>query len=270
MYLEKINIIPQGMSSTLSNHLSDSALCINRDSALSVENSSNKFFDVKYSTKEGVNKVEEPIYIDMSGNNAFLKEKIDCSDSDYVDINEIVNLTEKNKIIAKDVIVNKSITNKLIFDEDIMSDNSHKKLEEIYVSEFDRYFSLTQLINESERFISSEIQSLLEKEISVLEDRVKCELLMIKTDMMGKLSELVNNASFKNKFLQETQEISFRDLIFRNDGKNYYLTNIFSKILNSYYKDIDSSKVKDIKRINDISNAIISFSLAKYHKEGFK
>ncbi|MCK9780993.1 hypothetical protein, partial [Proteus columbae] len=72
---------------------------------------------------------------------------------------------------------------------------------------------------------------------------------------------------FKDKLFQETKDISLKELISKKDKKNYYLTNIFSRLLNGYHKDINYSKIENIKRINDISNAIISLVLAKHDKE---
>lgn len=112
MYLEKINIIPQGMSSTLSNHLSDSALCINRDSVLSVENSSAYFVSIK--------------------------DPVDELESDYMDIHDIIKISQSEKVRhhARGVISlcdEKCILEKYdyLFEEKIKIEEKRKKMKEV-------------------------------------------------------------------------------------------------------------------------------------------
>ncbi|OAT48614.1 hypothetical protein M997_1076 [Proteus hauseri ATCC 700826] len=281
MNVDNMKIMPQGMSSVLQKKISEIVLFINRDSVLSIVNSSNKFLDVKCSTGEYISEVEGSIYMDERDKIAYLKKEKYTSDSYFIDTNEKINFSE-NEMITDEVMVNKSIMNELIDDEDAMnydnksiiddegkmnSDNK-ERLKEIYTSQIDKYFSFIQLTNEDERIISSKIQFLLQKEIVFLEGFIEIEILNIKMKMVEKLSELVENCNFKEELLQKTKGMTLKDLLFRKDKENYYLTNIFSETLKKYYKYINRSKLYDIKRNKDASNSIISLVLAKYDKEG--
>lgn len=298
MLLGNIKPISQETPSVLSNYIPDNELYINRYLVLSIKNSSNKLINIKESTEKYIHEIEKSTYINISDKDTCQKEQIynpgakteteteaktetetgteteaktetetkTETESDYVDMDELSIFSEKYKMITKDVMDNELIIDELITDEEIMIYNSHKKLEGIYRNDFDRYFSLIHLINESDDFISLEVKSLLEKEIAIL-GSFSCELLSVKNKIMESLSELVNNSKFKDKLFQETKEISLKELISKKDKKNYYLTNIFSRLLNGYHKDINYSKIENIKRINDISNAIISLVLAKHDKE---
>lgn len=85
MYLEKIKTISQGMSSILSNHISDTDLCINRDSVLSIENSSDEFVGVKCLENKSMGELDEPIYMDMSKGVACVSNSYENSYENFYD-----------------------------------------------------------------------------------------------------------------------------------------------------------------------------------------
>ncbi|WP_193014883.1 hypothetical protein [Proteus sp. FME41] len=181
-------------------------------------------------------------------------------------------ISEKNNMITHKIMKNELIDNEIMVDKEVINNMSHKELSNIYTNEIDRYFSLIHLMNQSDDIISPQIKKMLNYQLNVLQnglsDEEKSFLLNIRMKIIINLSALINYSNFKNELLLETNKNSFHDLISREDGHNYSLTNLFSNVLKKNNKDIDFSKIKDIKKINDISNSIISLVLAKYDKEG--
>lgn len=326
-------------SSTLSIDSIDTNIYMKYDPIISIRNSTNKLTNHADITIDS-NYIEESDYMDMGGNNNYLKKDIDdlnsehdyeeidsddsdSDDSDYVDFHKYYVLSDKNKSsfnkesypsnindknrtlkensevskfssssikikettsfsdeqhkigeenyrIKKQNIKNELLTNEIIGNEELVNDMSHKELDNKNKnkSKIERYFSLIELVNKSSDAISPKIKELLNKEINLLKDNLKSDFFKIKEKIIIKLSELINHPGFKNKLLLKTNEFSLNYLINKEDKGDYLLTTLFSKVAKEYHKSINSSKVKDINKINEISNAIISLAIAQYDKEG--
>lgn len=266
------------------------------------ENSENSEDSENSESSESSENREESVYMEMEGKiNSLEKdiddiysdhdyEEIDSLDSDYVTfdeyyssskINNESNDIENNKIMTlfeyqykisnkdnlstKEIIINELIMDEITGREKITNDVMHKGLGHINESKTNRYLSLVKLLNKTN---SPKIKELINKEINTLKNEFKIDFLKIKTKIVIKLSELIKHPNFKNRLLLETNKITLNELISKESRGDYYLTTLFSKLAKEYNKRINLSKIKDIEKINDISNSIISLVLAQYDKEG--
>lgn len=174
-------------------------------------------------------------------------------------------IRNKDNVSTKEIIINELIMDEITGREEITNDVMHKGLGNRNESKTDRYFSLVQLVNQTN---SQKIKELINKEINTLKSELKSDFLKVKTKIVIKLSELIEHSNFKNRLLLETNKITLNELISKESRGDYYLTTLFSKLAKEYNKRINLSKIKDIEKINDISNSIISLVLAQYDKEG--
>ncbi|WP_273801819.1 hypothetical protein [Proteus vulgaris] len=174
-------------------------------------------------------------------------------------------IRNKDNVSTKEIIINELIMDEITGREEITNDVMHKGLGNRNESKTDRYFSLVQLVNQTN---SQKIKELINKEINTLKIELKSDFLKVKTKIVIKLSELIEHPNFKNRLLLETNKITLNELISKESRGDYYLTTLFSKLAKEYNKRINLSKIKDIEKINDISNSIISLVLAQYDKEG--
>ncbi|UPK81863.1 hypothetical protein LW139_03910 [Proteus vulgaris] len=293
----------QMVSSVLSTSSVDTDIYVEYNPILLIRNSENNFIShtnpkIHSGNSENSENREESVYMEMGGKINSLEKDIDdiYSDHDYEDIdsldsnyeyyssskinnesndienNKIMTLFEyqykisnKDNLSTKEIIINELIMDEITGREKITNDVMHKGLGHINESKTNRYLSLVKLLNKTN---SPKIKELINKEINTLKNEFKIDFLKIKTKIVIKLSELIKHPNFKNRLLLETNKITLNELISKESRGDYYLTTLFSKLAKEYNKRINLSKIKDIEKINDISNSIISLVLAQYDKEG--
>ncbi|WIV89174.1 hypothetical protein [Proteus appendicitidis] len=206
MYLEKINIMPQGMYSILANQVSDTDLSINRDSVLSMKNSSHEFIGIKCLESKTMEVLDEPIYMDMS-------KDISCVSNSYeIFYDKIADGYFSNKSLF---IKNEKI--KPFFDLD------KKEQESIFNDLKNKGFDTNRLLNKEllESPINKSINELVEENIYE-EMNQHCPLkekleLEEKLDFIDGLSKIIcknnnMNGKFKDELIKSMNEVSLKAL----------------------------------------------------------
>ncbi|MBG6031350.1 hypothetical protein I5E97_09835 [Proteus hauseri] len=251
MYLENINIIPQGMSSILSNHLSDSALCINRDSVLSVENSSGKFVDTKDLNSKLIDVKEEPIYMAMS------RTMGSISNSHEIYYDELSHGYFFNKSLF---IENRKINFFVDLDE--------KEIEKIFSDLKNKGYDVNQLL--TKKSLESTIDKSIEENIYETIDN-NC-LLKEKLELIDELSNVIstNNqlkGNFKDNLIKVINDIPLSELFSSCEKyeEQYEIQDSFliSRFIYRFIDDFNKSNNNKIKVNEDLKRRLNSIVLLK-------
>ncbi|MBG2709156.1 hypothetical protein I4558_08790 [Proteus mirabilis] len=236
MFLDKINIESQGMSSILSNHILDTALFISRDSVLSIENSSGEFIGDKYLENKSMDELDEPIYMDM-------RKDISCVSNSY----EIIY-----DEIADGYFFNKSL---FIKNERIncFSNLNESERESIFNDLKNKGFGISKLL--TGKSLESSIDQSIKEKLELVDDLSKIIYKNNKVD-----------GNFKDKLIRFINDVSLNELFSscekyeeQYEVQNYFLINRF---IYRFIEDFNKSNNK-IKVNEELKRRLNSFILLK-------
>ncbi|MEQ5207013.1 hypothetical protein ABN217_08470 [Proteus sp. fly-1067] len=261
MYLEKMNIMPQGMSSILANHISDTDLSIHRDSVLSMKNSSHGFIGVKCLESKTMETLDEPIYIDMS-------KDISCVSNSYE--------------MFYDKIADGYFSNKSLFikseKENPFFDLDNKEQESIFNHLKNKGFDTDKLINKEllENVIDSSINEPIEGNTyesiyePIYETMNQDCLLKEKLELVDDLSKIIykNNkvkGKFKDNLIKIISNVPLGELFSscekyeeQYEIQDYFLINRF---IYRFIEDFNKSNNHKIKVNEDLKRRLNAFIL---------
>lgn len=253
MYLEKMNIMPQGMSSILANHISDTDLSIHRDSVLSMKNSLHGFIGVKCLESKTMETLDEPIYMDMS-------KDISCVSNSYE--------------IFYDKIADGYFSNKSLFikseKENPFFDLDKKEQESIFNHLKNKGFDTDKLINKEllENVIDSSINEPIEG--NTYETMNQDCLLKEKLELVDDLSKIIykNNkvkGKFKDNLIKIISNVPLGELFSscekyeeQYEIQDYFLINRF---IYRFIEDFNKSNNHKIKVNEDLKRRLNAFIL---------
>lgn len=249
MYLEKINIMPQGMPPNLSNHISDTDLFINRGSALSLKNSSYEFIGVKCLESKTMETLDEPIYMDMS-------KDISCVSNSYE--------------IFYDKIADGYFSNKSLFikseKENPFFDLDKKEQESIFNHLKNKGFDTSKLINK--KLLNDVIDASINEPI--YETMNQDCLLKEKLEFIDDLSKIIYknnkvNGKFKDNLIKIISNIPLGELFSscekyeeQYEIQDYFLINRF---IYRFIEDFNKSNNNRIKVNEDLKRRLNTFIL---------
>ncbi|WP_311752142.1 hypothetical protein [Proteus columbae] len=241
MYLEKINIVSQGMSSILSNHISDTNIFISRNSVLSIENSSDEFIGAKHLEGKLMDELDEPIYMNM-------RKDVACVSNSY----EIFyDKTSHSYLFNKSLFIK---NNKIspFFDLD------KKEQESIFNYLKNKGFDTNKFLNKA--LLGSPIEKTIKEKIGLVDDlsKIICKDGKVNSKFKDDLTKIINNISLDELF-------SSCEKYGEQNEEQYDIQNYFAiiKFIYRFIENFNKSNNNKIKVNEDLKRRLNAFILLK-------
>ncbi len=257
MGLGRISIIPQGISSILSNHISDTDLFISGNSVLSIENSSDEFINARHLDGKLMDELDEPIYMNM-------RKDIACVSNSYEIFHDE---TADGYFFNKSLFIKSEKTNPF-FDLD------KKEQESIFNYLKNKGFDTNKFLNKA--LLGSPIEKTIRERIVFIDDLsdILCKNIKVNSKFKGDLTNILSNINrindkFKDDLTKSISNTSLSELLSlcknheeKNDIQDYF------PIIKDIYKFIEGFNESNNNKIEvevneDLKRRLNAFILLK-------